>query len=137
MVYSTTFTIENKTLNTVTEVTRSSNRTWTWVQGMETTDDQTDDVIEIEGSLTATSGSDSYKKEIVEPLVRLGTCRFIVKGIVKVTINDMVSSLDYGDGECDEVATMTNPGGTSVEVDLAVCKMKGNKNQFNKHKGKG
>lgn len=125
------------TINGESVVTRSSNRTWTWVAGMETTEDQTDDVIHIEGVVDATSGTDSYKKEIIEPLVRLGDCRYIVSGTVKVTLNgDLISTLNYGDGECDEVATFTNSDGETVEVDLANCKMKGNQGQ-NKNNKKG
>jgi len=119
-----TFTINNETV-----ITRSSVRTWTWIEGMETTEDQTDDVIRIEGSVSASSGTDTYKKEIVEPLVRLGNCRFIVSGTVTITLNVLTSTLNYGEGECDEVATMTNSAGETAEVDLTKCKMKENRNK--------
>jgi len=120
-----TFTINNETV-----ITRSSNRAWTWIDGMETTEDQTDDVIHIDGSVTATSGSDTYKKEIIEPLVRLGDCRYIVSGIVTITLNsDLISTLNYGDGECNDVATLTASDGTTSEVDLGKCKMKENQNK--------
>jgi hypothetical protein len=123
-----TFTIKGEVVDIV--VTRSSNRTWTWMEGMETTEDQTDDVIYIEGVVNAATGTDTYKKEIVDPLVRTGACRFIVKGIVEVTLNGtLVSSLNYGDGECDDVAAMTNADGETVEVDLAKCKRKDNNNK--------
>ncbi len=116
------------TINGNKVVTRSSKRAWTWIEGMETTDNQTDDVIHIEGFVTATSGADSYKKEIVKPLVRLGDCRFIVSGAVTVTLNgEMVSTLDYGNGSCDEAATMKTSDGTVTEVDLAKYKLKGKK----------
>ena len=129
-----TITLDNGNL-----ITRSSSRTWMWVEGMETTDDQTDDVIHITGEVLATSGTDSYKKEIVDPLVRIGDCRFIVEGVVEITLNGtLISTLNYGDGECDETATMTNSDGETNEVDLFNCKMKGNQNQNqNKNKNKG
>lgn len=118
------------TLSDGAVVTRASERAWTWVEGMETTDDQSDDVIHIVGKVTATSGTDSYTKEIMEPLVRLGDCKYIVKGIVKLTLNsELVSLLNYGDGECDEVATMTTADGEIVEVNLGKCKMNGNQMQ--------
>lgn len=123
------------TLDNGNVITRSSSRTWMWVEGMETTDDQTDDVIHITGEVTATSGSDSYKKEIVDPLVRIGDCRYIVEGVVEITLNGtLISTLNYGDGECDETATMTNSDGETIEVDLFNCKMKENQN---KNKGQG
>jgi hypothetical protein len=121
------------TLDNGNVITRSSERTWTWIEGLETTDDQTDDVIHITGEVSAVSGTDSYKKEIVDPLVRIGDCRFIVEGVVEITLNGtLISTLNYGDGECDETATMTNFDGETIEVDLFNCKMKGNQNQNKK-----
>jgi hypothetical protein len=124
-----TITLDNGNI-----ITRSSERTWTWMEGLETTEDQTDDVIQIEGIVNASnSNGDSYKKEIVDPLVRLRDCRFIVSGVVEVTLNDqLVSTFDYGDGTCDAVATMTTVGSDPVEVDLYTCKKKGHKNQLGK-----
>ena len=101
-------------------------RTWTWIEGIETTEDQTDDVIQIEGTVNASnSDGDTYKKEIVEPLVRARDCRFIVSGIVKVTLNDqLISTLDYGNGDCDAVAVMTGLNGETTEIDLTTFKRK-------------
>ena len=123
-------------------LTRSSERTWQWVEGIETEDDQTDDVILIDGFVNAEFNGDVYKKEIVTPLKRLGDCRFIVEGIVTMTLNDvLLCTIDYGDGTCDEVATVTKDGET-YEIDLPNHKMKGRhehaKNQFgNSDNGNG
>lgn len=121
--YTSDLTIE---LNETAVITRSSVRTWTWIEGMETTEDQTDDVIQIEGTVNASnSDGDTYKKEIVEPLVRERDCRFIVSGIVKVTLNDqLISTLDYGNGDCDAVAVMTGLNGETTEIDLTTFKRK-------------
>jgi hypothetical protein len=115
-------------------ITRSSERTWTWVAGLETTEDQTDDIINIDGVVTASnSNGDSYKKEIVDPLVRMRDCRYIVSGVVEINLNgELVSTFDYGDGTCDAVATMTTVGSDPVEVDLLTCKRKDHKNQNGK-----
>jgi hypothetical protein len=49
-------------------------------------------------------------------------CRYIVQGVVEITLNgELVSSLDYGDGECDDVAILTQDGETA-EVDLSIRK---------------
>jgi hypothetical protein len=120
------------TLNDEKQILRSSTRTWTWVEGMETTDDQTDDVIHIDGMVSASnSDGDSYEKKIISPLVRLRDCRFIVAGTVQVTLNNtIISILDYGDGECDAVAMMTTLGGEPVEVDLSTFKRKENQQRM-------
>lgn len=127
-IYESDFTF---TINEESVVDRSSNRTWTWIEGMETTEDQSDDVLKIEGIVTATnSDNESYKKEITLPLIRQKDCRFIVEGTVVITINEaVISTLDYGNGECDAVAIMTPTEGDVVEVDLAKHKTKEKKNK--------
>jgi hypothetical protein len=111
------------------EITRTAERNWTWVEGLETVEDQNDDVIYIEGSVVAENGTDSYEKKIIEPLVKRKDCRFIVAGIVEIYLNgSLISTMDYGDGTCDEVATMITTEG-EVEIDLAQHKMKGKQNQ--------
>lgn len=107
-------------------IDRTSERYWEWIEGMDTQEDQNDDVIQITGSTNAkTSEGDVYRKEIVEPLIRLRDCRYIVQGIVEITFNgDLFSSLDYGDGTCNNIAILTKDGQT-YEVDLSKNKMKG------------
>ena len=97
---------------------------------METTDDQTDDVIQIEGFVVAINNDsgDTYKKEIVDPLIRLRDCRFIVDGTVEMSLNDVVfATLDYGDGDCNAVAVMQTDTETT-EIDLTKFRRKQKKN---------
>lgn len=108
------------TLADGTVINRSSERTWQWLEGMDTEMDQTDDKIQITGyALAETSEGDVYRKDIVEPLIRIRDCRYIVQGIVEITINnELASSLDYGDGECNSIAILIKDGET-IEVDLS------------------
>jgi len=116
-------------------ITRSSERTWQWVEGIDTEDNQTDDVIQITGFANAELNGETYKKEIVTPLKRIGDCRFIVEGVVTITLNDeLLCTIDYGDGTCDEVATVTKDGET-YEIDLPGNKMKENQNMGNQGMG--
>jgi hypothetical protein len=63
-------------------------------------------------------GGSTYLKEITTPLVRKGSCRYIVSGVIQLTIDKtLVSSVDYGNGECDATATLTKDG-TTVTLDL-------------------
>jgi hypothetical protein len=116
------------TLNNGDGVTieRTSNRLWQWVEGFDTTEDQSDDVMHITGVVNAEhSVHGTYEKKIVEPLVRIRDCRFIVQGIVEITLNSAEEpawSMDYGDGECDNIAVVTKDGET-YEVDLSKKKM--------------
>jgi hypothetical protein len=87
--------------------------------------EQNDDVVQITGYTNAeTSDGDVYKKEIVEPLIRTRDCRYIVQGTVEITLNgELVSSLDYGDGECNDTAILTQ-NGESTEIDLSEIRCK-------------
>lgn len=65
----------------------------------------------------------SWQSEITEPLIKKFTCRWIVKGIIKVrretlsTNSQWVATLDYGQGECDSSATLTI-NGVSHQIQL-------------------
>ena len=100
-------------------INRTSERQWEWIEGLDTELEQTDDMIQITGFTVAeTSEGDVYRKEIVEPLMRSRDCRFIVQGVVEITLNgELISSLDYGDGECNDMAILTRDGET-YEVEL-------------------
>ena len=112
------------TLADGTTVDRESVRQWQWIAGLDTDVDQTDDKIQITGYSNAeTSDGVVYKKEIVEPLIRMRYCRYIVQGLVEITMNgELVSSLDYGDGECNDMAILTKDGETyEVELPFGRC----------------
>jgi len=107
------------TLANGTILERKSERTWEWIEGIDTEMNQNDDVIQITGFSIVKTSTDEYRKEIVEPLIRNRDCRFIVKGVVDITLNgELVSSLDYGDGECNNIAILTKDSET-YEVDLS------------------
>lgn len=65
--------------------------------------------------LDKSGGNDKYKKLIVEPLVKIEGCEYIVSGIVKFYEGDQwVATIDFGDGSCDEWATKTWDGGSKT-----------------------
>ena len=108
------------TLDDGSVINRSSERTWQWLEGMNTETDQTDDKIQITGfALAENPDGDVYRKDIVEPLIRIRDCRYIVQGIVEVTLNnELASSMDYGNGECNSMAILIKDG-ESIEIDLS------------------
>lgn len=60
-------------------------------------------------------GKFDYEKVIVEPIVKLEDCQYIVSGIVEFYKDDIwVATIDFGDGECDEWATKYWDGGSKV-----------------------
>lgn len=59
--------------------------------------------------------TDKYKKVVVEPIVKIEGCEYIVSGIVKYYEGDQwVATMDFGDGSCDEWATKTWDGGSKT-----------------------
>lgn len=98
---------------------RHGERTRTLVQGFETVFDHSDDLILITGFVNyETEDETTFGKTIVEPLTKIGGCRFIVEGIVEFNYNnETFATLDYGNGECDDVATITKDGET-IQITL-------------------
>ena len=59
-----------------------------------------------------------FVKEVITPLRRELSCRFIVSGVLEISRNDNTATLDFGDGSCDATGILTQPDGTETEVFL-------------------
>ncbi|MCF8357331.1 MAG: hypothetical protein K9H26_01145 [Prolixibacteraceae bacterium] len=103
-----------------TTIDRTSEKTREWIAGLDTPEDFTDDTIEVTGFVDAeNSDGTTWSKTILEPLVRIGSCRHFVQGKVQYSRDgEIVSELDFGEGECDNLATITI-NGFSFEIDLS------------------
>lgn len=55
--------------------------------------------------------------KITTPLIRKTACRFIVSGVVEINTNGTVTTVDYGDGTCDNIAIATS-NGNEYEIEL-------------------
>jgi len=91
-----------------------SDRVRTWVEGYATIGIWADDVYLIEGTASITHlNGNTTTREIIIPLRRELSCHHFVSGSVEITpTNRPVSTLDYGDGNCDNIATVTINGNT-------------------------
>jgi hypothetical protein len=111
------FTIEIEGLITLAEnggtISWNASKEREWIEGSNTRP-RRDDVYLITGTASGIRLSGlSWTKEIIIPLRRELNCRFFVSGSVEITPeNRPVRLLDYGDGECDNVATVTINGRT-------------------------
>ena len=77
-----------------------------------------DNVFSITGSSIITKRNGTVTSlQIKEPLIRTLACRFIISGVVEIEGNSKTSMLDYGNGECDDLATITNEG-ISYEIHI-------------------
>ncbi|HEY0059030.1 MAG TPA: hypothetical protein VGB56_07830 [Flavisolibacter sp.] len=94
----------------------NSHKVKTQFEGLGTPFFPLDDQYRIEGHASGKVKHGSYvalwKSEIIEPLIRKFTCRWIVKGAIKVrretlsSTSPWVSTLEYGNGTCDNKATL-------------------------------
>ncbi len=83
------------------------------------TDTYLDDEITITGAWTYTAADDSVMSmNISTPLVKPAECNYIASGVKEYSNAGETSVLDYGDGTCDTLATLTQPDGTVTEITL-------------------
>ena len=110
-----TFTLVGDLVFTFTDETyieRNTEKIRKLVEGFDTPCDHSDDVLHITGYTNSESSEGyTFSKTIIEPLIRLGGCRFIVSGTVVMEKNDEVfAEVDFGDGTCDDIATIVKDG---------------------------
>ena len=97
-------------------------RTREWIDGNDN-DLWGDNVFSITGNWTITKRDGSvYTSHIIEPLIRTLACRFMISGLVEIKTNGELSQLNYGDGECDDMATITKDG---ISYEIHIRRKKG------------
>ncbi len=97
--------------NNAGTISWNSSRQREWVQGYETPN-RWDDIYHLTGTADGIRPNGmTWEAEIFEPLRNELACRFIVSGTVEIRPeNRPVLLLDYGDGSCDNIATVTING---------------------------
>lgn len=129
-----TYTIENSstsnkqawTVNVINgKITNTQTNKWVqWnathehkqIKGNGTPGYPSDNVYEITGnSQGSNSNGNSWTSEITEPVIKKFTCQWRVQGQITITRNaKRTAILDYGDGTCDNKATVTVNGVTRI-----------------------
>ena len=88
-------------------VKRNSLKNILQVEGNGTPNFPLDDVYKITGSGNGSNSSGHvWAALIVDPLIKKFTCRWIVKGTVRLTRDGRSVILDYGNGACDNLAIL-------------------------------
>lgn len=108
-------TVENGNLYSIDGVTLyNSTQQREWIEGDNTLLDPTDDVYMISGTASGTTtGGVDYSLVITTDLRVAVDCAWIESGVVAITEpNIPVITLNYGNGNCDNVATATCSGYT-------------------------
>lgn len=93
--------------------TREFTRTRTMESGMNTPAIILDDVYSIEGEATGVNCDGlAYTHTIQNALMLKLSCRWIVQGTINISVGETNATFDYGDGTCDNLATVTVNGKT-------------------------
>jgi hypothetical protein len=90
-------------------ITRTMNHNREWTAGIETPRYWWDNEWLIRGTASGTNiDGVSYSNEIINPVLIKSICHFPVSGTINMDISEYgLVVLDYGDGECDNIATLT------------------------------
>jgi hypothetical protein len=109
-----TRTVENAKL---TNVSTGFWRTWSGaiimkqIEGNGTPLWPVDDIYQFTGRREgANSKGKTWISETKEPLIKAFTCPWISKGILVISVNGTVGSINFGEGACDDEATVTING---------------------------
>ncbi len=94
----------------------NSQRQREWFAGYDTPRNRWDDIYMLTGSANGTRLNGlSWTRTITKPLEHKLSCRFIVSGTMNIKPEGYAERiLDFGDGECDNLATITVDGKTKT-----------------------
>jgi hypothetical protein len=88
-----------------------------WINGFLTPEFTDDQFYQTGGGTITVDDEIVFSRTIKEPLYIDRTCRFILSGVVEITRNGETMAIDFGDGECDNIAIVTKDGETE-EIEL-------------------
>lgn len=93
---------------------REGNRVRELIEGFGTPMIWADNVFSISGSWTTTFPAGTRTSTITTPLRVEADCPHIVSGVVNTVGTNNTATLDYGNGDCDNQATLTVNGNTTT-----------------------
>ncbi|MCK5401327.1 MAG: hypothetical protein KAJ28_06800 [Flavobacteriaceae bacterium] len=100
------------------EASRAGTKVREWIEG-HGSGVWSDNVFEITGNWTSTfRNGNSHSYEVIIPLRREVICYYFVSGSVDIERTNFSGVLDYGEGDCDNLATFTNENGNVREIIL-------------------
>lgn len=73
----------------------------------------------IDGNWTVKADGNTYVVNITSPLTtNILSCSYASSGVMSLNKNGLGVTIDFGDGTCDDLATLTYPDGTMEEISL-------------------
>lgn len=100
------------------QASRSGEKVREWIEGFGS-GTFNDNVFLITGFWNASFvNGNEHNYEVIEALRREIGCLYFVSGAVEVTRTNFAGVLDYGDGDCDALATFTFNNGVEIPINL-------------------
>ncbi|MEC7771871.1 MAG: hypothetical protein VX798_11855 [Bacteroidota bacterium] len=75
-------------------------------------------IFSLSGNWTVEADGNTYSVTTLEDLQGNASCEFITTGSMSVSKNGLAVTVDFGSGECDNVATIIYPNGANEEITL-------------------
>lgn len=72
----------------------------------------------ITGNWTVNEGVNKYSLIVKNALIGNLACEFLTEGVLEINKNGLVVSIDWGNGECDDIATLIYPNNVKVDFSL-------------------
>jgi len=127
MLSTTTFEREEETFTIIREFSGIKK----WLAGFETPE-CADDRFLRNGSGTITVNGDLKFERTVTDLLIDRACKYPLEGVIEITRGEETMSIDFGAGECDNIALVTKDG-ESEEIELNACKFRKGFKRQHKH----
>lgn len=114
-----TFTVDiTITLTTGEIITKKGTKVKEKIAGADTKD-RGDDVYSISGNWESVNKDGEVRNAtITTNLRREYVCKYVVSGVIEITKDAETFTLDFGDGTCDNIATLTDSSGVVTEITL-------------------
>jgi len=88
-----------------------------WIEGSDTLFDWTNDVFLVSGNWNTTfTNGNTYSSNITSNLRRELTCWYFVSGAIDFNYNGLIFTGDYGNGSCDNDATLTFSNSKEIDI---------------------
>ena len=127
MLSTTTFEREEETFVIVREFSGINK----WLSGFETPE-TSDDRFLRNGSGSVTVNEELKFERTVTELLIDRTCKYPLEGVIEISRGDEIMSIDFGAGECDNIALVTKDG-ESEEIELNAGKFRKGFQRQHKH----
>ncbi|WP_238857947.1 hypothetical protein [Poritiphilus flavus] len=72
----------------------------------------------LSGNWSITVGDNSYSVEVNETLEGNLSCEYLTSGSMDINKNGLEVTVDFGDGTCDDIATIIYPNGATEDVSI-------------------